>query len=83
MDDFRIATTAEKLLFAILEELKILNSRMFSPVVPNQEEKPQEEPIKEETQNAVTCKYCNGTHENRYQVAACAKKNKPKGGAKK
>jgi hypothetical protein len=32
--------------------------------------------ISEPEAKKVSCRFCNGTHENRYQVAACAKKMK-------
>lgn len=60
----------EILLFDILEELKKLNQNneiktieIENIVVPS----------------SVPCKYCNGTHSNRQQMAACAKKKKKEG----
>jgi hypothetical protein len=53
----------DAILFDILLELIKLNDKFDNASVPQ----------------GVPCKYCNGTHDNRYQVAACAKKKKKEG----
>ena len=63
-----ISTPEQKLLYAILEELKEIKSQLM----------PAKEPalvLKTEIQ----CKYCGGTHRNRQSMAACAKKKKKEG----
>jgi hypothetical protein len=59
----------ERLLFDILQELKKMNSG-------------KEPEIKEEinvVSSGVPCKYCGGTHENKGQMLACARKLKKEG----
>ncbi|MCX8129776.1 MAG: hypothetical protein N3I35_06720 [Clostridia bacterium] len=56
-----------KLLYDIRELLKEL---IF--YVKSQEEN-------KDVPSGVHCQYCNGTHDNRFQVAACAKKKKKDG----
>lgn len=62
----------DKLLFDILQELKKLNEPKEKTitsgylVVDNIENK--------EVPKGIPCSYCNGTHENRQQMAGCASK---------
>ena len=74
-------TTEEKLLFEILQELKELNSKFeTSPEIKKTETKPEiKAEIKTEYKavpSGVPCKYCGGTHENKGQMLACARKRK-------
>lgn len=60
-----VATSEQKLLYMILQELKQMNSKL---------EKPTEKKI-----TAKACKYCGEIHENKGQIMACAKKHKKEG----
>ena len=53
----------DKLLFDILQELKKLNGGK----------------AKATEAAGIPCKYCGGTHENKGQIMACAKKKKREG----
>lgn len=58
-----VSASEQKLLYLMLLELKQINSKLGS----------------ENKSVAVDCKYCGGTHENKGQVMACAKKHKKEG----
>ena len=62
-----VATSEQKLLYMILQELKQINSKL-------NKEKPIEKKI-----TAKACKYCGEIHENKGQIMACAKKHKKEG----
>jgi hypothetical protein len=76
---------SEILLFDILQELIRLNYTMDGlrglniPNVnlPSQDKTEALKPVFVEDKG-ITCKHCNGTHENKGQTLACAKKNKKK-----
>jgi hypothetical protein len=58
----------DTLLFDIYDELRKLNEKLT--------------PIKEESKavpTSVPCKYCGGTHDNKGQLMACARKSKREG----
>ena len=55
----------DKLLFDILQELKLLNSKL--------------EVENKAVPSSVPCKYCGGTHENTGQMLACARRKKKEG----
>jgi hypothetical protein len=58
-----LVTNEEKLLFDIFQELKEINQKLTVRPVAK----------------GAECKYCGGTHENKGQVLACAKKKRKEG----
>jgi hypothetical protein len=59
-------STSEVLLFDILTEIKELKDLLIK----------EESKAPEVKAEGLFCKYCEGTHDNKGQILACAKKNK-------
>lgn len=80
-------TLEEKMLFdireginGIFQELKLLNSKIKSEKAETKPEvKAEAKTENKAVPSSVPCKYCGGTHKNRQQMAACAKKKKKEG----
>jgi broad specificity polyphosphatase/5'/3'-nucleotidase SurE len=76
---------SEILLFDILQELIRLNYTMEGLIglnipnvnLPSQDKTEALKPVSVQVKDNL-CKHCNGTHENKGQELACAKKNKKK-----
>jgi hypothetical protein len=68
-----ITTSEQKLLYAILQELKKLNTAL------NIEQNKQFQKPKEKQNKNKICKYCGERHEKPVDYAICAKKHKKEG----
>jgi hypothetical protein len=62
-------TNEEKILLAILEQAQEINAKL----------QPQQKNIEYPVAKGIECKYCGGTHENKGQMLACARKKKKEG----
>jgi hypothetical protein len=66
--------TTEKLLFNIWQELRILNGAKKAPA----KQIPAKKLLTKPQSDSEKCKYCGGTHENKGQFLACARKHSTK-----
>jgi hypothetical protein len=64
-----LISTEEKLLFDILQELKEINRKLPEP-------EPLRPIAKATEEREIQCKYCGGSHDNKGQFLACARKHK-------